>query len=185
LLLARPDLAVTVVDNHDTQPLQALEAPVEKWFKPLAYALILLREGGYPCVFYPDLYGAHYVDKGSDGNEHEIFLDVCPHIEGLLEARKLYAYGLQRDYFDHANCIGWTREGTAEKAGCAVLLSNGEEGFKHMEMGMNYANKTFVDLLGNHSATITTDENGWATFCVQAGSVSVWVHKKEERTKSF
>jgi hypothetical protein len=32
--------SVTVVDNHDMQPLQDLEAPVEKWFKPLAYALI-------------------------------------------------------------------------------------------------------------------------------------------------
>ena len=61
LVSVKPLLAVTVVDNHDTQPLQSLEAPVEKWFKPLAYALILLREAGYPCVFYPDLYGAHII----------------------------------------------------------------------------------------------------------------------------
>ncbi len=27
---------LTLVDNHDTQPLQSLEAPVEDWFKPLA-----------------------------------------------------------------------------------------------------------------------------------------------------
>src|SRR5690606_32321477 len=67
LLAVRPDLAVIVVDNHDTQPLQALEAPVEAWFKPLAYALILLRKDGYPCVFYPDLFGASYWDKGEDG----------------------------------------------------------------------------------------------------------------------
>jgi len=36
LTLLNPAFSVTVVDNHDTQPLQALEAPVEKWFKPLA-----------------------------------------------------------------------------------------------------------------------------------------------------
>jgi hypothetical protein len=41
--------AVTLVDNHDTQPLQALEAPVEDWFKPIAYAFILLRKDGYPA----------------------------------------------------------------------------------------------------------------------------------------
>ncbi len=41
---ADPFHAVTLVANHDTQPLQALEAPVEPWFKPLAYALILLRK---------------------------------------------------------------------------------------------------------------------------------------------
>jgi alpha-amylase len=40
LVASHPDKAVTVVDNHDTQPLQALEAPVETWFKPIAYALI-------------------------------------------------------------------------------------------------------------------------------------------------
>jgi alpha-amylase len=65
--------SVTLVDNHDTQPLQDLEAPVEPWFKPIAYALILLREEGYPCVFYPDLYGAHYIDKDAAGNDQEIF----------------------------------------------------------------------------------------------------------------
>lgn len=179
LVQVRPDLAVTVIDNQDTQPLQALEAPVEGWFKPLAYALILLREGGYPCVFYPDLYGAHYVDKGGDGADHEIFLDKCKNIESLLLARKIYAYGLQRDYFDHPNCIGWTREGVADvpKSGCAVLLSNSEEGFKTMEIGKSHAGKTFVDYLQKHPATVTINEEGWGEFQVAAGSVSVWVEK--------
>ncbi len=42
LVEADPFHAVTLVANHDTQPLQALEAPVEPWFKPLAYALIFV-----------------------------------------------------------------------------------------------------------------------------------------------
>lgn len=37
LVVTKPELAVTVVDNHDTRPLQSLEAPIEAWFKPLAY----------------------------------------------------------------------------------------------------------------------------------------------------
>ena len=48
LVAANPARAVTIVENHDTQPLQALEAPVEPWFKPIAYALILLRRDGSP-----------------------------------------------------------------------------------------------------------------------------------------
>jgi alpha-amylase len=40
LVAASPQHAVTIVGNHDTQPLQVIEAPVEDWFKPLAYALI-------------------------------------------------------------------------------------------------------------------------------------------------
>ena len=52
-----PLLAVTFVDNHDSQPGQALASWVADWFKPLAYALILLRRDGYPCVFYGDYFG--------------------------------------------------------------------------------------------------------------------------------
>ena len=54
---ADPVHAVTFVENHDTQPNQALESTVGHWFKPAAYALVLLREAGYPCVFFADLYG--------------------------------------------------------------------------------------------------------------------------------
>lgn len=181
LVAAKPLLAVTVVDNHDTQPLQSLEAPVQKWFKPLAYAIILLREGGYPCVFYPDLYGAHYTDKGNDGNDHEIFLDACENIEKLLIARQRFAYGLQRDYFDHPNCVGWTREGTDENknSGCAVLLSNGDEGFKQMEVGTKFAGKVFKDFLEKHSKEVNINNDGWGEFYVTPGSVSVWVCEAE------
>jgi alpha-amylase len=180
LLSSAPTMSVTVVDNHDTQPLQALEAPVEKWFKPLAYALILLREAGYPCLFYPDLYGAHYTDKGKDGSDQEIFLDKTENIEELLTARNRFAYGTQRDYFDHANCIGWTREGTEEMqgSGLAVLLSNGGEGFKAMEMGQKFAGKTFVDLLKKHPEEIKINDGGWGEFKCVPGSVSVWIEKR-------
>ena len=71
LVQQQPALAVTLVDNHDSQPLQSLESIVESWFKPLAYALIILRRDGYPCIFYGDYYGAHYKDVGKDGNEYE------------------------------------------------------------------------------------------------------------------
>ncbi|MCV5902744.1 alpha-amylase, partial [Escherichia coli] len=68
LLKDNPVKAVTLVENHDTQPLQALESTVDWWFKPLAYAFILLREEGYPSVFYADYYGAQYSDKGYNIN---------------------------------------------------------------------------------------------------------------------
>lgn len=177
LVKTMPQKAVTVTDNHDTQPLQALEAPLQSWFKPLAYALILLRAEGYPCVFFPDLYGAHYTDKGKDGQDYEIFLDKVDELEKLLIARKEFAYGQQRDYFDHGNCIGWTREGDDEHSGCAVLLTNGDDGFKEMEIGSRYAGATFIDLLQKHPAEIKINESGKGEFFVTAGSVSVWVVK--------
>ena len=175
-----PHLAVTISDNHDTQPLQALEAPVSAWFKPISYAIMLLRKDGYPSVFYPDLFGARYVDKGRDGKDYEINLEPCNKIEPLLMARNAFAYGEQKDYFDHPNCIGWTRSGREDEvkgSGCAVLVSNGDDGFKDMEIGNSFSGRTFYDFLGNSDKEVKIDENGWGRFLVPAGSVSVWVSR--------
>lgn len=176
LVGTEPTLAVTVTDNHDTQPLQSLEAPVEAWFKPHAYALILLREAGYPCVFYPDLYGADYTDKGRDGEDHYIVLPKVDDLPLLLLARKELSFGAQHDHFDHPNCIGWVREGEEGRpgSGCAVVLSNGDAGNKVMSLGTNHANQKLVDLLGHSPQEVTTDENGTAEFFCAPGSVSVW-----------
>jgi alpha-amylase len=179
LVKEQPALAVTLVDNHDSQPLQSLESVVEPWFKPLAYAMILLRQGGYPCVFYADYYGAHYKDKGKDGNEYEIWLDSHKWlIDKFMHARRLYAYGDQYDYFDHANVIGWTRLGTKENVGgMAVVLSNGDDGTKWMEVG--HPNTTYIDLTEHIDEPVTTNEEGWANFRCEAGSVSVWVPQEK------
>ncbi len=172
-----PQKAVTVVANHDTQPLQSLEAPVEPWFKPIAYALILLRDEGYPCVFYPDLYGTNYKDHGNDGNEYEIWMPKIDDLEKLLQARCNHAYGIQRDYFDHPNCIGWTRGGDDENSGCAVVISNGDNGNKNMEIGKRYAKRRFIDMLGKNPAEVEINDDGWGEFYAPAGSVSVWIEK--------
>ncbi len=177
LVQQQPALAVTLVDNHDSQPLQALESVVEPWFKPLAYALILLRRDGYPCIFYADYYGAHYTDNGRDGNKYEIWLDSHQWlIDKFLLVRRNHAYGDQYDYFDHANCIGWTRLGTDEHpGGMAVVISNGDHGTKWMEVGQ--PNRTYVDLTEHINDPIMTNAEGWAEFRCRAGSVSVWVPK--------
>jgi alpha-amylase len=180
LVRANASLAVTLVENHDTQPLQSLQQPVQAWFRPIAYSLILLRESGYPCVFYTDVYGSKYQDKGEDGQEHEVILKKVDELETLLWVRKYLAYGGQRDYFDHPNCIGWTRTGDDDHAGsgCAVIISNGDAGYKNMEMGTKFAGQVFVDYLNKVREEITIDHNGWAEFKVAAGSVSVWAIKK-------
>ena len=177
LMMANPLLAVTLVDNHDTQPLQALEAPTAHWFKPLAYALILLREEGYPCVFYPDLYGATYKDHGEDGGEYEIRLEKVGCLEDLIKARKNNAYGEQRIYFDEPHCIGFTRIGDGEHPGCAVVMSNQDEDDKRMEMGNHYAGQEFYDSLGHRDEMVTIGDDGWADFPCPAGGVSVWIPK--------
>jgi alpha-amylase len=177
LIKEKPGLAVTLVSNHDTQPLQALESVVEAWFKPLAYALILLRRDGYPCIFAADYYGAKYKDLGKDGKEYEI--DMPSHrwiIDKFLEVRKKYAYGDQYDYFDHPNCVGWTRTGSENhKGGVAVLISNGKNGLKNMQTAS--PDTTFIDITEHVKKPVVTNNEGWGEFICQAGSVSVWIPK--------
>ncbi|MGB3760119.1 MAG: alpha-amylase, partial [Rivularia sp. (in: cyanobacteria)] len=173
----RPTHAVTFVENHDSQPLQALEAPVEPWFKPLAYALILLRQEGYPCVFYADYYGAEYEDYGRDGNRYPIYLPSHQWlIDKFLYARKHFAYGYQYNYFDHWDIIGWTRLGNKEHPqAMAVIMSNGAGGNKWMEVGK--PNTKFYDLTEHIKEPVSTNEWGWAEFRCNGGSVSVWVEQ--------
>jgi alpha-amylase len=178
LVQQRPLQAVTFVESHNSQPLQALESVVESWFKPLAYALVLLRQAGYPCVFYADYYGADYEDWGGDGQRHRI---VMPSHRWLLDkflfARTHYAYGPQYDYFDQEHTIGWTRLGTEEHpGGMAVLMSNAGEGHKWMDVGQ--PNTVFYDITQHIPDPVQTNESGWAEFRCSAGSVSVWVEQR-------
>ena len=160
-----PESAVTFVDNHDTQRGQALESTVEEWFKPAAYALILLREAGLPCVFYGDYYGI------SGEFAQESFQEI---LDKLLDIRLNLAYGEQTDYFDEANCIGWTRQGMDDGQPIAVLISNDQATSKSMFVGLEWAGREFSDYLVNSSQIVTIDDQGWGEFPVEEKSVSVW-----------
>ena len=150
------------------------------WLKPLDYALIFISKDGYPCVFYGDYYGANYKDEGDDGEEHEIFLDSHQYlIDKFLHARHAYSHGYQKDYFDHEDVVGWTRMGDDNHpGGMAVVMSNGDAGVKHMDVG--YRHRTYIDLTGHIDKPVTTNERGCADFRCNGGSVSVWVPQDAE-----
>ncbi len=65
-------------------------------------------------MFYGDLYPNDecYDAKVSEG------------LRELMNARRKFAYGPQRDHFLDKNCIGFIREGDDAHEGCAVLISN-------------------------------------------------------------
>lgn len=162
-----PEKAVTFVDNHDTEPGQALESWILDWFKPLAYALILLRKDGMPCVFYGDYYGIP--EK-----------DVAPKdyiLDKLLKVRKYLAYGEQYDYFYDHNIIGFTRHGDYEHpgSGLAVVMTDKNGGSIQMNVGKNLANSVLYDCTGNLSETVYVDNEGNGIFYCKDGSVSVWI----------
>jgi len=100
LLRESPENAVTFVDNHDSQPGQALFSWVDGWFKAQAYALILLYGQGLPCVFWGDLYGVPHDNIGP-----------VPLLPMLIKLRQLFAYGKRYEYFDDDDLVGFTRLG--------------------------------------------------------------------------
>ena len=167
LVQTNPELAVTFVDNHDTQTGQSLASEVTAWFKPMAYCTILTRKEGIPCIYYSDYYGSSngkipsYKDK----------LDV------LLKVRKDYAYGEQTDYLNDKDLIGWTRKGDSlhSNSGLAALISDGTGGSITMNVGANHASETWYDITGNQSNKVVIDSSGSGVFTVGEKSYSVWV----------
>ena len=166
LMKENPSKAVTFVDNHDTQPEQSLQSYVERWFKLPAYSIILLRDEGYPCVFYGDFYGIKHSN-----------IEKIEGLKEMITIRKEKAYGKQNDYFDNPSCIGWTRAGDEEhiKSGVAVLISNKYDSEKRMYIGKNLVGEEFIDAIGNCEEKVIIDEEGFGNFKVKAKSVSVWV----------
>jgi alpha-amylase len=168
LVSSKPSLAVTFVDNHDTQPGASLESWVEPWFKPLAYALILLRRDGYPCLFAADYYG--HEGEPVQLPSHRVLLDV------FMDARAKYNYGDQHDFLDHPSCVAWLRTGDEEHPGAmVVVMSNGDAGSKRIETGKIKAR--FFDCTGHDTEEIETDEEGAAEFRCPGGSLSVWLQR--------
>lgn len=183
---ADPVHTVTFVDNHDTQPDQALESTVQPWFKPVAYAIVLLREAGYPCVFFADLFGLP-----NDA------IPVVAELPLLMEIRRRFAYGCQHDYLDEASLAGWTREGdeAREGSGVAVVLCSQdltqeqadpevqedeapepvEVPEKVMYVGKGHAGEVWRSVLGD-VAEVTIDDEGMGSFPASVSSmVSVYL----------
>lgn len=174
LVTVDPVHAVTFVENHDTQPDQALESTVRHWFKPAAYALILLREAGYPCVFFADLFGLP-----NDG------IPAVAELPLLMEIRRDCAYGEERSYLDEPDVVGWTRAGSANGPGCAVVLSRRDGGAKRMKVGHDHAGERWVCVLGEESF-VEIDDGGWGDFDAGGALVSVYLPEEAaQRLSSF
>ncbi len=166
---ANPFAAVTFVDNHDSQPDQSLASWVDPAFKERAYALILLRQDGYPCVFAGDYYGLN-----EEGRENAIKQDI----DRLLQVRKALAYGVQEDHFFDPNCIAWLRRGDEEHPHkLLTLVSNAQENQLELCLGPEEAGKVYVDYLANNGAEIELDGEGRGCFPVSPASVSCWAER--------
>lgn len=167
-----PSIAVTFVDNHDSQYGESLESSIEPWFKEIAYGLILLRKEGYPCVFYGDYYGTGGPYSQAGFKEE---------IDILAKVRKSFAYGDQDDYFETPFSIGWVRHGDEEHPNkCAVVISIRDMNTIRMFVGKEQSCKTYADFTGNNEGKVSIDDEGFGDFMVSPGSISVWLEENTD-----
>lgn len=177
LLQRRPEAAITLVTNHDTQPGQTCYTPMDSKLKALFYAFILLRQEGYPCIFWGDLFGTHgphaenpaclVPDVRASGGRRSLLFD-------MILCRKLFAYGVQKDYWDGPTCIGWTRAGQYGKPGCAILLNiSSREAVKSMQIGQ--PGEKWIDVLGQIRDEVKIDEKGYGFFSAKSCGIAVFV----------
>ncbi len=189
LMAEQPAKAVTFVENHDKEYGRDLDSHVRAWFKPLAYAFILLRDRGYPCIFFPDYYGSHDSDHHKGQPEGKEYLQL------LLKLRKQFALGEERYYADH-DVAGWVRMGGVEgaKGAMAVVISNSKGGVEAIRMDTGRINKKFYhlatikydgsnyvvvkykyDMYGDKADGLYTDSSGWGDFIAECGTTSIWI----------
>lgn len=163
LVQADPQHAVPFVDNHDTQPHQALESWIEPWFKKHAYATILLRDYDMPCVFYGDLYG--------------IESDDYPGAEDLTQLMWIRSHLLEdnveiKERKSEQNCLAWE---ICLEHPVFVILSNGPENSIDFEQESYFAYTEYCEIGGELSTQF--DQYGNGSLLVKERSCSVYILK--------
>ena len=187
LVKSRPEAAITLSTNHDTQPGQVCYTPMPAHLKLLWYAFILLRQDGIPCVFWGDLFGTQGphaeppIGMGERDNQDR-HVSYSHALAKLMLCRKLFAHGEQVDYWQCNVAIGWTRVGGEEEKGCAVVLSAtmALKASQTMKMRIGGPGEFWVDAMGHAKEGITIDATGTGAFWVGEAGVSIWVRQGNE-----
>lgn len=159
----KPDKSVPFVDNHDTQPHQALESWIPAWFKPMAYASILLRNYENPCVFYGDLYGIDHDQIAPTNHLHE-----------MIWIREHYLSDQIQDFVDDdPQKVTWVARGEHP---VAVILSIGED--KQREIVLpELANAQLHDIFSGRQ--IQFDSDGRGVLQTDPGSGAVYLKEED------
>lgn len=166
LTQSEPGFSVAFVDNHDTQPGQSLQSWVDPWFKPHAYALTLLGECEFPCVFYGDYYGMDYIQFGQ-----------VSHLRDMVWIRT-HLLGDDVVWFNDQDTqkLCWM---VPSDHPVLVIMSIGE-GKQAGVDDLSLSGKTLIDVM-HPERRVELDENGRGTICCDAGQCSVYLCEEDYR----
>jgi alpha-amylase len=152
-----PGMAVTFVNNHDTEKdsnqgnrISTAEG------KMLGYAYILTHEG-YPCLFYSD---------------YESFLDKSK-LNTLLLINRSLARGSTSVLYADRDLYAAQRNGDGTVPGLVVFLNNSATA-QSQQVTTRWKNAVLYDYSGTTTKTITTDANGRATLEAPGKGYTVW-----------
>lgn len=164
-----PEFACAFVDNHDTQPGQALESWVKEWFKPAAYALLLLNQCKYPCVFYGDYYGIPYSQ-----------IEPTPLLKEMVWIRKNLLGNQVVDYnTEDPQMLCWL---VPSEHPVAVILTSADSK-EHEMVDLSLANLTLVDV-SDENHKVVFDEEGKGRITCGGGKCGIYILEKDlERMK--
>ena len=161
----KPTLACAFVDNHDSQPGQALESWVADEFKTRAYSLILLRTCEAPFVFYGDLWGLPYANKQAVGYLREMIW-IRSHLLGD-------EFVDMNDDCDHIKMC-WLVRGEHP---VFVIFTGGDWKQKDV-VEPTLAGADFVDVCDpNHHVVIADD--GAASFTCPPNGIGIYILSKD------
>jgi alpha-amylase len=145
-------LSVSFVDNHDTDRSFAVVNQ-----KMLAYAYLLMRDKGYPCVFYKD-----YYEYG-----------LGSQIKQLLQIRRDHAHGPSWEHEESDSDVYlYSRAGDAQHRGLLLVLC--DQNATPRQVRTPFANARLRDLTGNQTSEVVTDHLGNGTIPLTAHSYSTW-----------
>ena len=158
-----PGFAAAFVDNHDTQPGQALESWIMDWFRPHAYASILLSRCQLPIVFYGDLYGL------KRGNPPVPFLREMIWIRHNLLTDNIV--DLCDDDPQKACWMAWGRHPV-------IVLYTIADWKQRSFCEPRLAGRTITDIT-NPGNTLTFDGRGQVTVTCRPGGLAVYLLKED------
>lgn len=191
LLEQRPNAAITLVTNHDTQPGQISYTPMERGLKLLWYAFILLRKEGMPCVFWGDLFGTrgHNIEEPpievKKDDEGHFKKSYSKKLVKLMLCRKYFAHGEQTDFWDSPLTIAWRRAGDKNRqgSGCFVVLNLASKHHSHKlkpKVPIGRPEEVWVDALEHIDKKVEIDDEGCGKLPTKGPGVSVWIPKGSE-----
>nr|WP_243862281.1 Ig-like domain repeat protein [Frigoribacterium faeni] len=161
---------------------------------PASYALMLTNQDTVPTVFYGDMWEADASYMTTESPYHDA-------ITALLQMREQNVSGEQTVTLHESNLsstpgqdlISSVRAGSDRETGVGVVVGNQPDLDTTVEvaMGAEHADQEYVDALGYHGETLTTDADGVLTVPVQGtrtvevnGYLAAWVPAQPAETST-